>query len=311
MALQVRNSRPTIAQSTYSSSNLQGGTYNPQKAVGAQYLQPTYNPQSQTVNRQAAPALTPAASTTGGGTATRAAAVVDTAALQRAGIQNKINAIMGAYDALAGKGSTFYTDQANQLRQQISQNKEKYNNAFQQSANQITGAYQARGLGDSSFAANAQNTALNSYNTDIANLNTQEKTGLSKIGAAYEALKSKIDAARSTYRNYLDKLGTYGAADLTALDTNLTTGLQDVAAQQGQLGTQAENLASIQGITPTPTQGSSEIQKFLADLQNSGTTDMAKNAIAKGYIAQAVGNNPDQQTYWNDYFNSLKTTGKV
>ena len=250
------------------------------------------------------------ASDGGGGGGASANPTAEAYAGQRQAVQDKLSALINAYNSLTGSAERAYATKAEDLRKQYGGQRQKFANTLSDTANSLTSAYQAKGLGDSSFAANAQNAAINNYNTDISNINQAEQSGLGQLGQALQSARGQYEAAKSTYQDYLNNLGNYGGQDLSNIMGSAETGLQNAAQAQAGMGSQADYINAINSVAPqqlSPT----ALQTQLQTLQNSGTSDFAKSAIAKGLISQATGGNPEQQTYWTDYFNSLKTTGKA
>ena len=229
---------------------------------------------------------------------------------QRQSVQNKLSSLINAYNTLTGSAEQAYKTQAENLRKDYGRQRQKVGDLYQQTANTLTGAYQAKGLGDSSFSANAQNSALNNYNTGLSDVNQAETTGLSKIGQALQTARGQYEAAKSTYQDYLNNLGNYGGQDLSNIMGAAETGLQNAATTQAGMGSQADYINAINSVAPVQVSPTA-LQTQLQTLQNSGTTDFVKSQMAKGLINQATGGNPEQQSYWTDYFNTLKTTGKA
>ena len=236
--------------------------------------------------------------------------LAETYAGQRNDTRNRLQAAINAYNSLAGVAQTAYADQANKLRTSYQGQRDKLKNTLETTANNLTSAYQARGLGDSSFAANAQNSALNNYNTDLTNVQNNENQSISDLGSKLQTARAQYEAAKSGYQDFLNRIGTFGGSELGSIMNQAQLGMQNAAQAQAGMGTQSENIAAITGVAPKQLD-TSQLQSQLQSIQNSGTSDFAKNAIARGMIKQATAGNPDQETYWTDYYNKLSTTGKA
>jgi len=236
--------------------------------------------------------------------------LAETYAGQRNDTRTRLQSAIDAYNNLFGRLQNVYSEQVNTLKKGYGEQRNKLQNTYQDTANKLTGAYQAKGLGDSSFAANAQNSATNNYQTDLSTIGTNEQKSMSDAGAKYNTARAQYESAKSGYQDYLNRIGSFGGSELNSIINSAQLGLQSAAQAQAGTGTQAENIQAIQNIAPVQ-MDASQIQTQLQNLQNSGTTDSVKNAIAKGYITQVAGGNKDQESYWTDYYNTLKTTGKV
>jgi len=291
---------------------MQGGNANLQPTITAQQLQPAVSPMNGSFGGGTS---NPSA---GGGASSRSAggygyaqAPVDPYAQQRQDVLNKLQVAQSAYDALTGAVQGQYATQAKNLKSKFAAGKENLNNQYQTSANTLTGAYQAKGLGDSSFAGNAQDLATKSYNTSLGDLNQQEQAGLGQIGQGLQTARAKYEAAKSLLGREMGNVGAYDASGLQSLSNQTDTILSNIAQEQAGLGSQEQNVAALTNAEPAIKTSTAQLQSNLQSIINSGAPDFAKNAIAKGLISQAVAGSPDQASYWNDYYAKLSTTGKV
>lgn len=222
---------------------------------------------------------------------------------------DRIHAIQSAYDALTGSLQSSVTDKSNQLNQNYNQQATTLGDSYKDTANQLTGQYQAHGLGDSSYAGNAQDSANKTYNDNLTAINTDRNNSLSQLGQTLQQGQAQYAAGKNSYNDYLNNIGNYGATDLGTLLSNFGQTQQDLATQQAGQGTQAQYLAAINGVNPTINQGTSQLSAQLQQLANSSTPQFAKNTIAQGLISQAGITDPSQKSLFEDQFKQLTAGG--
>lgn len=220
-------------------------------------------------------------------------------------IQGKIGSIQSAYDALTGSLQSAAGDQANQVNQNYDTQNTQLGNTYKDTANQLVGQYQAHGLGDSSYAGNAQDSANQTYQTNLQSIANNRNSDLAKIGQALQQGLAQNNAGKNSLTPVWNNLGQYSDADLQNLSNQYDAQIQDLAAQQGGSGTQAQYLNTIKSVAPTQNQGTTQLQTQLQQLANSATPTFAKNTIAQGLINQAGQTDPNSQSYWANYFKTL------
>lgn len=218
---------------------------------------------------------------------------------------DRIHSIQSAYDALTNSLQASVQDKIGQNNQNYDNQTKQLTNTYQDTANQLTGQYQAHGLGDSSYAGNAQDSASKSYNDNLTAINTDRNNTLAQLGQTLQQGRAQYDTGKNSYNDYLNNIGNYGAGDLQTLLSNFGQTQQDLSTQQAGQGTQAQYLQAVQGINPAANQGTSQLTAQLQQLANSSTPQFAKNTIAQGLISQAGQTDPNATSYWQNYFKQL------
>lgn len=226
-------------------------------------------------------------------------------------VTNKIRALQSAYDVLTGGVESNLREKANQLTTAYQKQMENLGTAFQGTANQLAGAYQARGLADSSYAGNAQGIAKKTYDTNLEQMQNEKTSNLANIGRQLQTARAQYGAAKSALEGNLANLGAFSGQDLQNMANQYQQQLGSLAEQQAGLGTQNQFVQAVQGIAPSVNQGTSQLQAQLEAINNSGTTQFAKDAIAKGLITQATGGDPNQSDFWKNQWEKMTVTGKA
>lgn len=224
----------------------------------------------------------------------------------RSTVSNKIQMIQQAYDALTGNVRAQALDQLGQNNKNYDQQLSGLNDQYQATANGLGGAYAARGLGDSSFYGAAQQNAGKTYGDNqqaILDARDQSSAGL---GRWLQTQTAQNEAGKNSYGDYLNNLGNYTADDLNSLNSNLGQAYGSIQGQAAGVGTNQQYLQALQQFAPTQNQGSSQLASQLQQLNSSGAPTFAKDQIQQGLIKQAGINDPNQQSYWSDYWKQLQ-----
>lgn len=248
---------------------------------------------------------------TGGGAYGQDAATAQDQALAarlRGDITNKINTILGVYDALNQGVDATVKDKSNQLNQNYGNQRTGLNNTYSDTANQLAGNFSNRGLGDSSYNANAQDSATRTYNTNLQSIQNAQNSDLANLGQFANSAHAGYNAGKSSVSGLGSQLGNYGSADLQSLYNNLGSQEQQLAVERGGQGTQGQFIQAVNGINPVQNGGVADLQGQLQSVLSSAAPGFAKQAIGQGLITQATSGDPAQQSYWNTYFNQLQQT---
>lgn len=228
----------------------------------------------------------------------------DTSAQQNQA-RSRIQSIQSAYDTLTGNIDQIVNERNAQNNQNYDQQLGNLTNAYSTNAGQLGGAYQARGLGDSSFYGNAQQDAGNIYNQNVGNILQDKSNTAAQLGQYASSSKAQYGAGKNAYNDILGQLGTFNPTQLGDLYNQLGTQLGNVQSQAGGIGTNAQFIDKLNAITPTQNQGTSQLASKLQQLVTSGAPQFAKSQIAQGLIKQAQLTDPTAQGYWTDYYNKL------
>jgi hypothetical protein len=240
----------------------------------------------------------------GGGGGGGGTGYTDTTGLQNTA-RDLINSIIGQYHALQGHIAPVIQDKVNQYLQNYDTQTQDLNKAYGNTVGQTQGIMAARGLGDSSFNGAALDNATSDYNQNLGSINQDKSQKLGAIGQYAQGLQSSADTAANQYAQYLPQLGQYSASDLGTLNGQLQSALPGVQAQVGGMGTNQNFLDTLNQYAPQANQGSAQMAQKLQQLVTSSAPIFAKKQIAAGLIKSSQLQDPNAQSYWNDYFSQL------
>jgi hypothetical protein len=230
---------------------------------------------------------------------------VDPSAQLRDDIGNKIRNIQSVYDAMNRNVDAITNERAGQYQQNYAQQTNDLNNSYKQTANQLGGAYGARGLGDSSYYGNAQTDAGNTYQQNLNSINQNQQQTLGQLGQFAQSQHASLQNGNNQYADILNHLGDYDVAGLQGLQPQLQTAYGNLQAQSAGFGTNQSFLDGLNKIAPVANQGTSQLAQQLQSLVTSGAPKFAKSQIAQGLIKQAQLQDPGAVSYWNNYYQQL------
>lgn len=226
-------------------------------------------------------------------------------------ITSRIQNILQTYDALNSAVDSTVKDKAGQLRTNYGNQTTNLNNSYSDTANQLAGNFSNRGLGDSSYAGNAQDSATRTYNTNLQSINQAENSDLANLGQYANSAHAQYNAAKESDNSYVPQLGNYATPDLQTLFSNLGGDLSNAQTQLGGQGTQGQFLSSVNAIAPVQNGGAGDLQSQLQSVLSSAAPGFAKQAIGQGLITQASNGDPAAQDYYNKLFQQLQTTSNT
>lgn len=231
-------------------------------------------------------------STTGGG---------GTGGAPQFNLTDKISALNDLYNLIYQDLGTMTQEQRKQIEQGFGRQAESQKTQYEQGARQLPLQYGARGIGNSSYYAEAAGSLSDAYNQSLKDIQAQQESKLGELGRAYETQRAGLQAQQAQ----LGGLPKYGSqADVSALESQLGS----LTQQRAGLGTQAGYLGALQNIAPTPTTSASQLETKLQELAGQSVPSFAKQTIGQGQIKQS-GLTPEQQTYYTDYFDKLLKQG--
>ena len=250
-----------------------------------------------------APPPSPATSAapTASGTAT-AATPSYTGGFAPGDIQSKIDSINGVYNSIFGNLNRAATDKTNATIKNYGDQNTQLGNDFANNALQTANAFGGRGIADSSYYTNAQNTAKDIYNTNVDKLKTNEQGDLASIAQNLDQTKGTYNSTKDQLASYVPKFGSMTSADLVNLGQSLDQLYRQAVAGNAGIGTTQDFLGRLAAITPYQQTGSAQLKAGLDKLTGANTTQAAKDTIASGMINATPG--ADQNT-WLDYYKSL------
>jgi len=273
-------------------------------ATAPSYIQPLSTVDSSGLSTGYYPGYGDTTSSGGYNYGSTAVAAPDTSALQNS-VKSRIQAIQNAYNSLQGTINPVIQDKVNQYLQNYNTQQQGLNDAFGQTTGQTQAMFGARGLGDSSFQGNALDEAGKTYNQNLDALNQDKSQKLGAIGQYAKGLTSQAQSAADQYNAYLPNLGQYSADQLSSLDTSLAGALPGIQSQIAGMGTNQSFLDALNQYAPQANQGASQLAAQLKTLATSQAPLFAKKQIAQGLVKSSQLQDPNAQSYYQDYFQKL------
>ena len=229
--------------------------------------------------------------------------------VQTADINNHLGELNGLYNTLFGDFNAGVAGQKSTIDQQYGDLQSGLNNQFQQLAPQLRMLNNARGIGDSSYAATDYQNASDTYNQQStqnqdamgAAEQNLERNAQNQLGQYQGQLKGFQDQAAQLPQITNDASSNYR---LSTIQTALDTALGPV---QGAIGSAQSPQQLSQELG---TQGAAQVQNpqalmdQLKTLSQSSVPQFAQDQIASGYIGSQAGNN---NNYLLNYYKNLTT----
>ena len=227
-----------------------------------------------------------------------------------------ISQLSGLYNQLFGAVDANTTNASNSLKSQYQDQFNTMAGQFDTSARQMAQGYQARGLGDSSYAGDGYNSALGDFQNQSKAGVDAETNQLTTLGGQAASEKAKYAAYPDIFQKQLQSATDYANNnDYTTANYLLknleSQGLQQLPDIQGQLAQYQPGgslLSQLNQIAPTfdPSQLTSQLNQ----LTKSSTPGFAQNGIASGLIGTQTAGQPDQTSSFQNYYNNLlKSSG--
>lgn len=225
--------------------------------------------------------------------------------------QNYLGQLQSAYGSLFGNGGLY--DQQTQSRENADQSnygsqKDALNQQYAQNSQQLPEIYGARGIGDSSYAADALGYAKNTYGDNFSQIGNAETSDLSALQAADQQAKGQGMSQLKAYQDLVNN-GTLASMPNYEQAEQLSNLMNSNVSAQGQLGGTGSNASFLSSIaSPVQNQGTSQLQSQLSALSSSPTTSAAQNQIAAGLIGSSSLTPQQQaqgQSYWNQVSNAV------
>jgi|ERR1039458_2045997 hypothetical protein len=178
-------------------------------------------------------------------------------------------------------------------------------NSFGQSQAQLPWEYAGQGVGQSSYAQNAENFASNAYNTGVQGIQTGQTADQAHIQQAENAAQGQYSGYLGLYNNPVLQKALqnsdeyYQNSQYGALAGDLVSA-QQMAGQQTPLPTAVAQLAS----NPSYQQkGSTQLQNQLNSVNQLPTSTAAQNQISAGIAGNP--NNPQGTSLYSPYLQQV------
>lgn len=219
-------------------------------------------------------------------------------------LRDKIAALNNIYGSIYSDLNALTSEKRGALESDYAQQYQSADKAYQGSLGQIQNVMSSRGLTDSSYNAEAQGTATDTYKTDLSNLDKSKQAQLAQIGQFYNQTLSGLQGAQNQY-NQINPEAFGSVADINSQISALDQAMNSAAQQQTGLKTDSQYARQLQGIAPAKSMTSDELSKQLQTLVTSSAPRFAKEQIAQGLIKRAQLQDEGAQAFWTDYFQKL------
>ena len=241
-------------------------------------------------------AAAPQQTAAGGGSARAAAAPTVTADLS-----GKINALNDMYNVIYKDLSNLTTEKRGNIEKAYGTQRSNLDTSYQDTATQLPGQYNARGIGQSSYYAKAAGKAQDVYNQNAQAIQDEQTQKLADLGQWYQTTLGQYQGQQAAV-GAQPRSVTGTAADVQGVQSGLDTSLRELGQARTGLQTQGQNIAGLAAIAPSQNTGADQLKKMLGELATSSIPDFAKQTIAKGKIQQSG----QDQAFYTDYFDKLK-----
>ena len=234
-------------------------------------------------------------------TTTRAGGGAAAAPTVTADLSGKINALNDMYNVIYQDLGNLAKEKRGNIEKSLGTQRSNLETAFQDTATQLPGQYNARGIGQSSYYAKAAGKAQDVYNQNVEAIKQEQDQKLADLGQWYQSTLGQYQGQQAAVGG-TPRSVTGTAADVQGIQSGLDTQLNQLGQARTGLQSQGQNIAGLASIAPSQNTGADQLKKMLGELATSSIPDFAKQTIAKGKIQQSG----QDQTFYTDYFDKLK-----
>ena len=234
-------------------------------------------------------------------TTTRAGGGAAAAPTVTADLSGKINALNDMYNVIYQDLGNLAKEKRGNIEKSLGTQRSNLETAFQDTATQLPGQYNARGIGQSSYYAKAAGKAQDVYNQNVEAIKQEQDQKLADLGQWYQSTLGQYQGQQAAVGG-TPRSVTGTAADVQGIQSGLDTRLNELGQARTGLQSQGQNIAGLASIAPSQNTGADQLKKMLGELATSSIPDFAKQTIAKGKIQQSG----QDQTFYTDYFDKLK-----
>ena len=219
-------------------------------------------------------------------------------------LRNKIAALNSLYGSIYGDLQNLTNTKRSQLEADYGQQYNDAQKAYTTGLDKISNVMSSRGITDSSYNAEAQGTAKDAYNTDLANLDKSKQADLTKIAQFYQSTFGGLQQGQQQLAGINpDAYST--TADIQAAQGQLGQVEQGLNQQRWNLTPESQAVQQLNAIAPAKSTTSDQLTNQLQTLVTSSAPRFAKEQIAQGIIKRASLQDPNAEAYWTDYFQRL------
>ena len=234
-------------------------------------------------------------------TTTRAGGGAAAAPTVTADLSGKINALNDMYNVIYQDLGNLAKEKRGNIEKSLGTQRSNLETAFQDTATQLPGQYNAQGIGQSSYYAKAAGKAQDTYNQNVEAIKQEQDQKLADLGQWYQSTLGQYQGQQAAVGG-TPRSVTGTAADVQGIQSGLDTRLNELGQARTGLQSQGQNIAGLASIAPSQNTGADQLKKMLGELATSSIPDFAKQTIAKGKIQQSG----QDQTFYTDYFDKLK-----
>lgn len=277
-------------------------------------LQPTYNPQQQSVGAvqgattQTAPTQTPYYDAAAAQAAADRAAKIAQANAIKGSINGIINSVRGVYDAIYGDLNTVVADKANAVTSRYNKENTALVDQFNTDFPTIGNAYSARNTYDSSYRKDSEAGAQKQFENMADDLVTTRDEDMAKVGQWGDTQRAQVGADRGTLDTMQQLIAQSEDPDqLMAYQQQIADKLNQVSASRAGLRSQAAYKASADSLVNTADR-SANLRQTLGNIIQGAAPAPLKRSVATKLI-QNSGLPADQQAALVDDFEKQLLNG--
>lgn len=220
-------------------------------------------------------------------------------------IRDRYNIFQDVFNGLFGAAEGKAREQTDQLNQSYDRQVKDLGDQYQNTAKQTAYMMGARGIGNSSYNQDAQETAANVYQSSLGDIGQNRQQGLGSIGSWLAGQKQALGNNRGAYDRNMQQLDQLGLQDLNNLYGQIDQATIGAQNQAPTYYTQGQNIAELSKVTPVQNTGTAQLASKLQALVTSSAPIFAKRQIAQGLVKAANLTDPGAVSYWQNQFEDL------
>ena len=218
-----------------------------------------------------------------------------------ADLSDKINALNEMYNVIYQDLGNLTKERRSNIESAYGAQAKNVQSAYQDTATQLPGQYNAQGIGQSSYYAKAAGKAQDIYNEQTKAIQDEQNQKLADLGQWYQSTLGQYQGQQAAV-GATPRSVTGTAADVAGVRSGLDTRINELGQARTGLRSQGQNIAGLAAVAPSQNSGADQLKKMLGELATSSIPDFAKQTISKDKI-QKSGQDP---AFYTDYFDKLR-----
>jgi len=218
-----------------------------------------------------------------------------------ADLSDKINALNEMYNVIYQDLGNLTKERRSNIESAYGTQAKNVQSAYQDTAAQLPGQYNAQGIGQSSYYAKAAGKAQDIYNEQTKAIQDEQNQKLADLGQWYQSTLGQYQGQQAAV-GATPRSVTGTAADVAGVRSGLDTRISELGQSRRGLQTQGQNIAGLAAIAPSQNSGADQLKKMLGELATSSIPDFAKQTISKDKIQKSG----QDQAFYTDYFDKLR-----